>query len=118
MYERPYSQGKDGIWRDTEGNPVDKDLVYAEAFWKMKREQLPGKYFDDFEKIIKEGIEVQARESGTVGSLVSNNGLTEEDKMKLSAVRITAKSMGYEVGEFQYNDKSGTATAPIKKIKQ
>lgn len=65
---------------------------------------------------IKKNI-ITAALKGTIGLFVDINGISEDDKGRLSAYRVIADQIGYEIGKWKYNKKSGTqsAIAPIRK---
>lgn len=54
--------------------------------------------------------------TGVINTFVDMNGMTEEDKEKLSAYIVAGDEIGYEVGPWTYNRSGGTgsAQAPIK----
>ncbi|MEK6952751.1 MAG: hypothetical protein AABX29_07085 [Nanoarchaeota archaeon] len=104
---RPVS-GIDGKWYDQFGREIKfdpKDIKYSDLFWS--RNQPRG---------IKEAMIdniVSASEGGLFGCFVAANGITDYDKERLSAYRVLAKQMGYEIGEYKFNARSGNATVPI-----
>jgi len=58
---------------------------------------------------------ISASETGLIGCFVNSGGITDYDKERLSAYRILAKQMGYEIGEYKFNPRSGNVTAPIRR---
>ena len=41
--------------------------------------------------------------------------MPEEDKQKLSAYRVLARELGFEIGGFQFNERSHNVMATIRK---
>ena len=93
------------------GQRLDKDQVdqiYAERFWQSSR------VVKGTREVMIDNIH-RATEQGSLGSFVDPNGITEQDKEKLSAYRQLAKELGYEVGDFKFDKAAHTALAPIHK---
>ena len=89
--------------------PRDKgelDRVYAERFWARSPEGMRAAY--------QASIESAAR-TGTLSIFVNMEGLDEKDKEKMSAFRLLARELGYEVGQFRVDRNRATASAPIQK---
>lgn len=109
LYGQPV-QSVDGVWYDQFGKPFEsdrqRDLNYASRFW---RRQPPG-----MKNTMEENIR-QAEKAGTFNVFVDRSGITEYDKEKLSAYRELAQQMGYKIGQFQYNERAWTVSAPIEK---
>lgn len=53
---------------------------------------------------------------GSISCFVSMTGFDEKDLEKLSAYRVLARELGYEVGHYVLNPREGTASAPISRI--
>jgi len=100
-------QRPDGTVAYIGGRKLDRDQVYAERFWQK---QPKGK-----REVMIENIPRMA-DNGFVTSFVSQNGLSEEDREKLSAMRVLAKELGYDVGQFTFDSKTHIAKAPISKV--
>lgn len=103
-------QGPDGQWRDKFGEKISADEAYASVFWekqpKGKREVMMGSIR-------------RAAEKGEISELIPPEGIVDSYyKEKLSAYRLLAREMGYEIGKFIFKKQAGTAIAPIKKIEQ
>ncbi len=102
-------QGPDGQWYDKFGEKISQDAAYAIGFWKKQ----PAGMREAMHDILK-----RAEQTGIMSSLASPDKGIEDDlelKQKLSAYRELAREMGYEVGQFQFDKRTGTATASIKK---
>ena len=109
LYGRP-SQDADGKWRNQYGEELSeeesRDLEYATRFWESQPSGM--------REAMRENIEIAAQ-AGSISSFVDPKGISEKDKEKLSAYRVLAKEMGYEVGQYVTNRDSYTAVAPINK---
>lgn len=87
--------------------PRDLDHNYAQRFWARVPEGMRAAY--------QTSIESAAR-TGTLAIFVNMEGLDEKDREKMSALRLLAKELGYEVGQFRLDKRSGTVSASIRKI--
>lgn len=101
-------QGPDGKWYNEFGEQASKDDIYSHLFWSRK--QPP-----NLREAMMQNI-LSASQTGTFGVFVNPSGMTEEDKEKLSAYRVLARELGFEIGEFQFNKRSHNALATIKKM--
>lgn len=99
-------KGKDGKVEAVGGKQVKPDEMYAQRFWDR---QPPG-----MREVMIENIH-SAAEKGSIGSFTDPKGISETDREKLSAYRLLAEELGYEVGSYVRNPKTYTASAPIKK---
>lgn len=95
--------------QETLDEKIGKDKKYAKRFWDR---QPPG-----MREVIEGNIRKGVAESGRIGCFVSPRGPDEKDREKLSAYRLLAEKMGYEVGSYSFNKRDYIASAPIKKKK-
>lgn len=84
----------------------DRDLKYAAMFWENQPEGML--------KAMSENIKKASLE-GQIHSFAPMTGLDEKSKKKMSAYRLLADAIGYEIGEYSLNRNHGTVTASIKK---
>ncbi len=115
LKEKATSQDSEGNFLNQFEEKMDKDEVYAEAFWQSKRlkgedEKFIAKQIENYKEII-----IKQAPSGMIGIFVNKDGITEDDKMKLSAIRILASSIGYKIGPYKFNENSGGVTATLEK---
>src|SRR3989344_2969320 len=106
------AQGRDHKWRDQFGELLNsnkaQDMDYAAQFWAHQPEGMHA--------VMRQNIERAAKQNPPqIGSFVDKAGITEEDKEKLSAYRVLAEEIGYEVGQYVLNKRSHTAFAPLRK---
>ena len=93
----------------------NKDLEYAKAYAaRIKASAKSPQYVQEMKDAIANIIQNGVR-AGFVSVFVGSQGLTEENKEKLSMLRYEAQRMGYQVGQWQFNANAHTATAPIVK---
>ncbi len=108
LHTRPI-QGSDGQWQDGYGNRISeteaRDIDYATRFWR----QQPAGQKQAMQEIIQNQVEL-----GKFSLFVSPSGISEGDEEKLSAYRLLAREMGYEIGSFHFNPNAHTVTAEIK----
>ena len=64
-------------------------------------------------KEVLEKVVRRAAPTGTISVFVNKEGFDENDKGKMSTLRIIADGMGYNIGPWKLNRPSGTATAAI-----
>jgi uncharacterized membrane-anchored protein len=105
----------------------DADAEYAERYWQYMRDTYKFKNQEAYEKFVqstKEQMKYQLEKSvdsesgeGTFNLMVDSSGITEHDKQRISAFRVIAREMGYGIEKFSFNENSGTATAPIKRLR-
>ena len=111
LYGRPV-QGHDGKWYDKFGQEISeqkaRDTEYADRFWKRQPPGMRDSMTDNIHRAAQETPPM-------IGSFVDPAGMTEEDKEKLSAYRLLAEELGYEVGQYVFNASAYTARAEIKK---
>jgi hypothetical protein len=97
---------------------VDRDTQYAEKYWQLRAEH------GDKPKLI-EGIKQSFRQSildaansdeKRLAIFVAAENFSEEERAKISAYRVLAKELGYEIGPYKISKGSGTAMAEIKKL--
>ena len=100
-------QGPDGQWYNKFGEKITTDEAYASMFW----EKQPKGMRETMINIIRD-----SEREGMIAFLSAQEGITQDLKEKLSAYRLLAKELGYEVGEFAFKAKAGTVTAQIRKI--
>jgi len=116
-------EGLNGQWYNQFGEKIedprknqlyDKDVDYAQKFWsKGQPEGLREAMIESIQNSIKDG-----ENEGVFSIFVNQQGLDENDKMKMSAYRQLAKENGYEISQFQFNAKTHNARAKITKIEQ
>lgn len=120
IFYDPYNPPKlfedsDGKKNYKGGKEIDRDEAYSMMFWSKER---PDDLKDAMKDILNDSLK-----TGTVsifaGAEESENGfeLEQESKEKLSAYRILAKELGYIIGPYKYNEKSGNVQATISKTK-
>jgi len=102
LYRNP-----DGTEQYRGGRKLDKDKVYAERFWERNKVQ-------GLKDAMVENIR-HAAERGQFSIFVSPDGISEDDKEKLSAYRQIARELGYEMGAYIFNKDTYGATAPLTK---
>jgi hypothetical protein len=86
----------------------DKDGEYSKKFWEKGKPE-------GLREAMIENI-ISATNTGFIGIFVSLDGYTENDKEKMSAYRVLAKEIGYEIGPYKLDRKTGVASADIRKI--
>jgi len=65
---------------------------------------------EGFEQAMQKNIRRSA-EKGVISIFVSVDGMTPQDKQKLSAYRVIADQMGYDIGQWKYSPSQGTGSA-------
>jgi hypothetical protein len=100
----------EGLRAELRGQP-DKDKEYSDRFWE-RNQKIPG-IKDSMIESLKNAI---ARGDPQFQVFVTNTGLTQEDKEKLSTYRAIAREIGVNLGPFRLNKKSGTAAADVVRI--
>jgi len=109
-------QGLDGQWYDIYGKKISKDKAFANLFWKKQEQKFKNeKFVKQLKETMEENIETGYKNSGKLGSFVDPKGITQEDKEKLSAYRLLAEELGYQVGEYKFDSNSFIASAKIDK---
>lgn len=106
-------QGLEGAWHDRHGKRIrfqEKDLTYSGKFWEKKS----GGLKKDLKQAMMTNIEKAGKE-GELHLFVGQKGIALDDKEKLSAYRVLAQQMGYEISEYKYNKGADTVTAKIRK---
>jgi hypothetical protein len=102
-------QGSNGVWYfmgEPAGESMQKDIQYYLDFWKKDHPE-------GFMQTIVENAK-RAIKNGMIAIFVDKDGINiDEDKQKLSVYRLVIRSLGYQVGEFTFNKRSGNATATI-----
>ena len=106
------SEGLDKKWRDKFGELLTPekawDMEYAARFWQHQPEGMREAMMSNIESAAKQN-------PPQIGYFVDPSGITEKDKERLSAYRVLAEEMGYEVGQYVFNKQSHAALAPIHK---
>lgn len=92
---------------DRPKSKAEIDRLYAERFWASAPEGMRVVYTTSIES---------AARIGTLSLFANREGIDERDKEKMSALRVLAQELGYEVGQFHLDKKQNTASAPIHKI--
>lgn len=107
------AQGQDKKWRDQFGEALDsnkaQDMDYAARFWTRSQ---PTGMRENMMTIIESSAN---QDPPQLASFIDPSGITEKDKEKLSAYRVLAEEIGYEVGPYVLNKRSHTALAPLRK---
>ncbi len=85
----------------------DQDEEYAKRFWKRQPKGMR-------EQMIQ-NVTVTGANAGFIGAFVDPNGPNEKDKEYMSAQRLLAKELGYEVDGYVFHKVSYTVTAKIRK---
>lgn len=121
----------DDQWFNKYGEKITQDGAYSDMFWERQRQKYGSDQTELFEKqkaamaeIIKNSIKPGESAGQFHHAVEQVSGMTQElekgipdaDKEKLSAYRILAKELGYEIGLFKKNPKSWTVSAEIKKL--
>lgn len=104
-------QGSDGRWYNQFKEEIKfdpKNVKFSDLFWS--RNQPTAKREAMMDNIIS------ASGNGLLALIVDHGGITDMDKERLSAYRVLAKQMGYEVGLYRFNPASGNVTALICKV--
>lgn len=86
-----------------------EDEEYAKRYWTRQPKGM--------KEVMEDYIRKSARERGLISHFVDPNKIAEDDKEKLSAFRLLAKQLGYEMGQYKFDKQTHTTTAEIKKIK-
>ena len=110
LIEKPY-QNDSGRWFHIgEEIPEQKaiDISYSIDFWRGQpkgiREAMLGSLKTAFE-------------NQRLSIFVSPDGITDRDKMKISAYRVLGEEVGYKIGKFSFDKDTHVASGPIEKIK-
>ncbi len=82
-----------------------RDVAHATRFWLRQ----PKGVREAMEQSIRAAVGV-----GTLSLFIDPSGITNSDRDRLSAYRVLAQELGYEVGDFVINHSAHTATAPIR----
>ncbi len=97
---------------------TDRDSQYSEKYWQLLADKgSPPEEIAKKREGYRENI-LDAVSSGRniVQFFVEGENFAEDEKAKASMYRVLAKEMGYKIGPYKINKKSGTATAEIKKL--
>lgn len=94
----------------TEKSRLENEAEYAKKFWDRNKNT------NGLREAMSEEITREAKK-GEFIKFVSATGITENDKEKLAAYQSLARELGYQIGEFTLDPKSGTATAKITPLK-
>lgn len=119
----------DGQWYNKLGEKISQDEAYSDLFWERQKKLGNKPELIEKQKAAMAGIIKDCVKPGeTVGKFSHaieqvggmtqelEKGIPESDKEKLSAYRVLAKELGYEIGLFQKNPENWTVTAEIKKL--
>src|SRR3989338_545484 len=119
----------DGQWYNKFVEKISQDDAYSDLFWEKQKKLGNKPELIEKQKAVMAGIIKDAIKPGEtvgkfghaveqVGGMTQEleKGIPESDKEKLSAYRVLAKELGYEIGLFQKNPKNWTVTAEIKKL--
>jgi hypothetical protein len=83
------------------------DKEYARRYWIR---QPPG-----MREVMERNIKKSATEEGVIYHFVDPQGIKEDDKEKLSAFRILARQMGYDIGQYHFDKHAHVASAKVRK---
>lgn len=108
LVERPCFDG--GSWRYFDERIVNSDEMFADWFWAKNKK--PGM------RDIMEGVIESAVTEGRFTSFVDSTGITDDDRAKLSAYRVLAREMGYEIGRYKFNARSHNVSAEIRRMEK
>ena len=111
LFKGKPGEGLNGKWYDPFGKSIvfdHLDLDYSARFWSRSRPK-------GLREVMIDNI-ITGEKEGSIGSFVSPDGILESDREKLSAYRVLAQQMGYEVGKFSFNKRAYTALASIRKV--
>ena len=104
----------DGVtWYDPFGERIlfnPTDLIYADKFWA----ELTSEKKENQKNIMAQNI-IDAEKNGCLEMFVNPSGIVRDDKKRLSAYRVLAQQMGYQVGNFLFNPHLSKATAHLRK---
>ncbi|MEK7571064.1 MAG: hypothetical protein AAB553_02210 [Patescibacteria group bacterium] len=98
---------------DRELTKDESDRMYSAAYWYENRETIPYGLRDQMISNIRSAGEPGG--NGQIGTFVDPEGITEKDRMKMSAYKVLAEELGYEVGEYTHHQKTHNVNAPISK---
>jgi hypothetical protein len=103
------------VYLDNKGSKQTKDESYAEEFWQKQPAGLKEAMEQNILAAIKAGIFSMfvAPEEGK--TFQDTESIDEESKRKLSAYRVLAKEIGYEIGPFTLNKNAHSVKATISK---
>lgn len=91
-------------------NTLNKNQEYAQKFWDRNKDT------KGLRESMTEEITREAKK-GEFIKYVNETGITENDKEKLAAYQSLARELGYQIGEFTIDPKTGKAIAKITPIK-
>lgn len=96
----------------------EDDLRYSGAFWERLRDAHWTREQIERKKAQMSEVIEQAAESGSFQTIVQMGLLqiSDRDREKLSAYRVMAHDLGYEIGGWKYTARSGSVKAPIRKL--
>jgi hypothetical protein len=103
------------------GNKINpQDSQYATAFW-VRMKQKGDAFVASMREAMKSPIESAIKTIGPNGEgqfaiFVTPEGMTDEERQKISAYREIAREMGYQIGPLKRNERSGTSTGIIRKL--
>lgn len=109
--------GKEGQMLFKGGEEITRDEAYSKMFWRHKGhvKGLREAMIDSLKSSISEGIigvfvGVEERDYKTE--------LIQESREKLSAYRVLAKELGYEIGPYTFHKDSGSVVAKMTKTNE
>ena len=106
------SRGQEARARVGTATSNDRDVEYAERYWAKQSPQVR----DARRNAMRESLRTDAA-AGAISVFVARDGITEDDKAHLSAIRIEAAALGYDLGPFAFNKRAGTATATLRQTR-
>lgn len=95
---------------------VDRDKEYGGRFWERLRDKkLSKEELAKERENLKDDIRRMA-EQGEFRISMSGSSLSEQDKERLSAMRLLAQEMNLKVGGFYIDKEKGIAVAQVEKV--
>ena len=86
---------------------IARDAEWAAKFWEKQPRGMRSVMLENIANAVQQGPEISF--------FVDKDGITDDDRRRLSAYRQLAKENGYEIGEYRLNRDSWTVTAEIRK---
>ncbi len=102
----PEQQERDRLSR------ISKDVAYAMRYWEKRTDPNTRK---TMEEILTTALSKGAFHIAVYISPNPADGISEKDKEKLSAYRLLADEMGYELGPFVLQRDAGNVRSDIRK---
>jgi hypothetical protein len=110
------------VFVDNQGNKLTRDESYAREFWQKQPEGMKEAMQENIKSFISEGVFHSFVEPANGKSFDESNKdqngkqqLDEKSKQSLSAYRLLAEEMGYEIGSYILKENAKTVEATITK---